>query len=85
MKIRLFVFDYLIFVSAQRSSNNGWRYYATRPLLNGGLETVFIRDVVDDVGHAVRTYPGVGALDSNSFVIGAGILQLTLLLVLLAV
>jgi len=50
-----------------------------------GLESVLVSDVVDRVGLAIIGHEGVGSADHDGLLFGADVLELTLLLVLLAV
>jgi len=50
-----------------------------------GLESVLVGDVVDGVGDTIIGHEGVGAADHDGLLLGAHVLQLTLLLVLLAI
>lgn len=48
-------------------------------LRDGGLEAIFIGYVSDGIHYAVRSYPGVGALDRYGLVLSAFVDQLACL------
>lgn len=50
-----------------------------------GLEAVLVGDVVDGVGLAIISHEGVGAADHDGLLLGADVLQLSLLLVLFSI
>jgi len=45
-----------------------------------GLETVLIGNIVQGVGLAIGSHPADGSTDAEGFLVGAGVLQLSLLL-----
>lgn len=50
----------------------------------GGLETVFVRNIVDGVGDPI-VYPTVASMHDNCFAIGANVSQFTVLFASLSI